>query len=187
MPLLVRLVVISDLDAVVGVDARAAGNTQIVRAIAVVVEDHRKPLVRTIQNLPAQPLMAVELGVGLPSVDDPGLDLQLVGGEPLNAQAVEEPRRVGRHVRRLVGPVIEVVVAEQADVRHEDPRVDVQPMVHVEVIAAVGLRDISVSVAEVPLAHSGAGVVARRRGGEHVRTWSGSCRGRFASGSRRRR
>src|ERR1035441_223819 len=42
--ILLRLVVIPDLDAVIGVDAGAAGIAQRIRAIAVVVENQRKPL-----------------------------------------------------------------------------------------------------------------------------------------------
>src|ERR1017187_4987286 len=112
-------------------------------------------------------MVAIELGVRLPSVDDPGLDFQLVGGEPLNAQAIEEPWRIGRHKRRLVGPVIEVVVTEQANVRDKNPGIDVEPMADVEVVAAPGFRDVAVSVAEVPLADTRAAVIAWRRGGKH--------------------
>src|ERR1039458_1746311 len=111
-------------------------------------------------------MVAIELGVRLPSVDDPGLDLQLVGGEPLNPQAIEKPRSIGRHKRRLVRPVIEVVVTEQANVRYKNPGVDVEPMADVEVVTAVGFGGVAVSVAEVPLADSGAAVIARRGGGK---------------------
>src|ERR1017187_7994317 len=105
--------------------------------------------------------MAVELVIRLPSVNNPGLNLQLVSGEPLDAQSIKKPRCVRGHERRLVGPVVEVVVAEQANVRHEDSRVDVQSVVHVEVVPAPRLRDVFVSIANIPLADPGAAIIAR--------------------------
>ena len=129
----------------------------------VVVEHDRDAAVRPPQDLPAHAGRVVELAVRLPAVDDPRLDLQLVAREDLDAHAVEEPRRVRRHVRRLVRPVVEVVVAAQADVRHEDAGLDVDAVQLVQVVAAVGLGDVAVGVVEVPLAARRAGVVARRR------------------------
>src|SRR5258708_7868036 len=96
--------------------ADPVGVTQGVRSISVIVEDHRQPLLRTVQYLSSETVMAVEVVIRLPSVDDPGLNLQLVRGKPLDAHSVEEPWCVGGHIRRLVGPVVEVVVAEQTDV-----------------------------------------------------------------------
>jgi hypothetical protein len=80
----------------------------------------------------------------LPSIDDPRLNFQFVGGEPLDAQPIKKPGRIGRYVRRLVGPVIEVVVTEETDVGNEDTRVHVEPVVHIEVVAAVGFSKILV-------------------------------------------
>src|ERR1022692_2984823 len=120
--------------------------------------------------------MAIELRVGLPSVDEPRFDLQLVGWEPLHAHAVKEPGRIGRHIRGLIGPIIVIVVTEETDVRHEDSCVDIESVLHVEVIPAVGFGYILVSILEIPLADSAgssvtragcrACVVARRGGGE---------------------
>src|ERR1017187_5813609 len=164
---IVRLVEIPDLDTVVGVDARAPGVAQGIGAIAVVVKDQRQPLFGTVQNLSSQAAVAIEFSVRLPSVDDPWFDLQLIRGEPLNPQAVEEPWRVRRHERRLISPVIVVVVTEQADVRHEDSSVDIEAVIHVEVVPAPRLRYGAIGVTEVPLAPSRAGIVPRRRGGKH--------------------
>ena len=111
--------------------------------------------------------MTVELVIRLPAVDEPRLDLQMVGGEPLDSHAVEEPWRVGRNIGRLIGPVIEVVITEQADVGDEDTGVDVESVMHVEVVSAVGFRNVFVSGADIPLADRGAGVVAYRGGGKH--------------------
>src|SRR5262249_30135863 len=61
----------------------------------------------------------VEPAVGLPAIHQPELDLEPIGGEYLNAAAIEEPRRVRRHVGHLVNPVFVVVVAAEADVREE--------------------------------------------------------------------
>src|ERR1022692_5066122 len=112
--------------------------------------------------------MAVVFGVRLPPVDKPGLDLQLIGGEELNARAVEKPRRVRGNIRRLVSPVIEVVVAEQTDVGDENSSVYVQAVKQVKVVPAVSFRGVLVGAAEVPLANAKAGVIARRGGGEHA-------------------
>ena len=149
-----RVVVVSDLDTVVGVDALRLGKAQIILSVAILVGDQLEPFFRHPKKLSAQARVAVVLRIGLPSVDEPGFDFQLVGGEPLNAHAVEEPRRIGGNIGRLIGPVIEIVVAEQADVRHEDSGVDIEPVVNVEVISAVSFRNILVSTLQVPLADS---------------------------------
>src|SRR5215472_14283058 len=148
---LVRPVVVFDLDAVIGMNSRAAelsiSVTQRVFAHTVVVGDKRQPRLRPIQDLPTQPGLAAIAAIGLPAVDDPGFNLQLVGRKPLDADAVEEPRGIRRYIGRLVGPVVEVVVTEKTDVRNENARVDIEPVVYVEVIAAVGLRDVLVGAA----------------------------------------
>jgi hypothetical protein len=73
----------------------------------------------------------------------------------LNAQAVEEPWGVGRDGRRLIGPVIERIIAEQSDIAHEDSGVDVDAVKLVDGITAVGLGDVAVSGVEIPLAARG--------------------------------
>src|SRR4029077_13078709 len=103
-----------------------------------------------------------------PSVDDPRFNFQFVGGEPLNSKTVEEPWRVRGHIGWLVRPVIEVVITEQADVRDEDSRIDVEPVVYVEVIAAPRFRKVLVRPAQVPLPASDAGIIARGGNGKHA-------------------
>jgi hypothetical protein len=66
-------------------------------ASPVIVGDKRQPFLRTVQNLPSEPVVAIEPVVRLPSVDDPWFDLQLVGGKPLDSHSIEKPWRVGRH------------------------------------------------------------------------------------------
>src|SRR5262249_9052142 len=135
---IVRPVVILNLDAVVGMDTRApksaVASAQSVFSHTIVVKDEREPGRGTPQDLSAQTGFAAQPPVGLPAVDDPRLDLQLGGREPLNAEAVEEPGSIRRYIGWLVGPVIEVVVAEQADIRNENAGIEVQPVVYVEVI-----------------------------------------------------
>src|ERR1700677_119270 len=89
-------------------------------------------------------------------------------GKSLDAHTVEKPRSVGRDVGRLVSPVIKIVVAEQADVGHEDPRVHIHPVQYVEVISAVRFRYVAVSVGKIPLTVSHAGVVSRSRDRIHT-------------------
>src|ERR1700719_3935933 len=119
------MVVILDFDTVVGVIASTGGNAQRVGSGPVVVRKHGKPTGGAIQYLPTKPEPAIESSVGLPSVDDPGLDLQLLGGKYLNAQPCEKPRSVRRNIGRLVGPVIKVIKTEKAYVRQEDTGIDV--------------------------------------------------------------
>ena len=94
-----RTVVVFDFNTVVGVDAGAAklavAVAQRIFTHAVIVEDQREPGLRTPQNLSSQAGLAAQPAVGLPAIDDPGLNLQLVRGEPLDPHAVEEPGRVG--------------------------------------------------------------------------------------------
>jgi hypothetical protein len=86
------------LEAVVAVKPDPAGVVLRVPA-DVVVRDDRNPLHRSIENLKPESGHAVELGIGLPAVDDPGLDLELVGGKDLDPDTVEEPRGVVRGER----------------------------------------------------------------------------------------
>ena len=157
---ILRVVVDLPLAAVIGVDARTSGEAGIVFAEAIVVEVEVKFPIWTPHDLAAQAAVAVVSAIGLPAVDDPGFDLQLVCHEVLDTDAVEEPGCVGRHIRRLVGPVVEVVVTEEADVGNEDAGVHVQAVTYIPVIAAPRLREVLVGVFQIPLATVVAGVVA---------------------------
>src|SRR5271154_6449671 len=112
--------------------------------------------------------MTVVLGVGLPSVNEPRLDFQLSRGEPLNAHTVEEPGCIRRHIRRLVSPIIVIIVTEQANIRHEDSRVDIESVIDIEVVSAERLRNVLVCATEVPLANPEAGVIAWCSGGKQT-------------------
>src|ERR1022692_3398342 len=118
--------------------------------------------------------MAVKLGIGLPPIDYPRLNLEFVRREPLNAQAIEEPWSVGRHIGRLISPVVVIVVTEQTDVRDKNPGIDVEAVLNVEVISSPCFRNIFVGILEIPLA-APAGVPTRRAGcGATVVAWRGS-------------
>src|ERR1035438_4156752 len=117
-------------------NARASGVAGGVFAQTVVVRHDVQIRLGAPQNLSAQSRLAVVSAIRLPAVDEPRLDLQLGSREILNAQAVEEPRRVGGDKRRLIGPVVGVVVAEQADVRNEDAAVQVEAVAYIPVISA---------------------------------------------------
>src|SRR5262245_729889 len=143
-------------------EALSAAITQRVRA-DVIVEDERELVIRTPQDLSANARRSIELAVSLPAVDEPRFNLQLFARKDLRPHAGEEPGRVGRNKRRLVRPVVEVVEAPEADIGHEDPGVYVDPMHLVEVVSAIGLSQVAVSIVEVPLAAGGAGVIARLR------------------------
>src|ERR1700682_637824 len=117
--------------------------------------------------MPPQACPAAEPAIGLPSVDDPRLNLQFVGRKPLNSHPVKEPGSVGRHIRWLVSPVIEVVVAEQSNVGHENSRIQIEAVVHIPVVASVCLGHVLIRTAKIPLSPSRAGVIAWRRDAEH--------------------
>src|ERR1700734_4122091 len=93
---------------------------QIVLSDTIVVKDHLQPLVWHPKNLSSESHVGVVFGIGLPSIDDPRLDLQRIRGKPLDSQSIEEPGRIRWHVRRLVGPIVIVVIAEQANVGNKD-------------------------------------------------------------------
>src|SRR5262249_6234690 len=93
----IRLIVVLDLEAVIGMDALAARVAQRICS-PVIVEDERNGAVPTPQAPPANSWRPVEFAIRLPAIDDPRLDFQLVAGKDLNSHAVEEPRRVGRDV-----------------------------------------------------------------------------------------
>src|SRR5258708_34278940 len=84
------------------------------------------------------------------------------GGKDLHPHAIEEPRCIRRDVRRLIGPVIKVVITEETYVRHENSSIYIDAMQLIEVISAIRLREVAIGIGEVPLAASRAGVVARR-------------------------
>src|ERR1700732_3848597 len=77
----------------------------------------------------------------------------------LNSKTSEKPRSVGRNIGRLIGPVVELVVTEQPDIRHEDAGIDVDSVERVEMISAVRFRQITVGIVQVPLPTCRAGVV----------------------------
>src|SRR4029077_1406031 len=106
--------------------------------------------------------------VRLPSVDEPWFDLQVFRWKNLYAHTIKKPGSIRRHIRRLISPIIEVVVAEKPDVGHKDSRVHVDPIQYVEVISTVCFRYVAVRIGEVPLAMSGAGVIPRCGHGIHA-------------------
>ena len=89
-----RLVVILDLRAIVSMNARTTGVADIVFAQAIVVPNKIQVGLGAPQDLSAESRLAVWACIGLPAIDDPGLDLQFRGWEILYPQAVEKPRRV---------------------------------------------------------------------------------------------
>src|SRR6476661_5654438 len=81
-------------------------------------------------------------------------------GENLNPHTIEEPWSVRRHIGGLVSPVIEVVVAEETDVRHKNPGVDVDSVKCIDVVSTVCLGDVPVRLVQVPLPAARAGIIA---------------------------
>ena len=57
--------------------------------------DKYETAVRRPLDLATDARRVIEFAVRLPAVDDPRLDLQLLGREDLDPQAVEKPRRIG--------------------------------------------------------------------------------------------
>ena len=70
-------------------DARAAREASIVFAQSVVVPHEIQVWLGTPENLPAEAGLAVRTRVGLPAVDEPRLDLQLLRREILNAKPLK--------------------------------------------------------------------------------------------------
>src|ERR1019366_1986665 len=132
------------------------------------IAQNRKPSIGPPEDLRADARPVIEAARGLPSVHQPGLDFPVLIGENLYAHAIAEPWRVRRHVRWLIGPVVEVVVAEQAHIRHEDPGLNIDTIHYVEVISGVGLGDIAIGIGKLPLATRRAGIVAWRGRGIHA-------------------
>src|ERR1019366_5252429 len=95
----------SILDAVVGVNSirvayrvgRTAGHGigEIVLSNAIIIEHPFDVFGRLPKDLAAETEILVVPAVGLPAVDDPGLDLERVGRKILDAQPIEEPGRIG--------------------------------------------------------------------------------------------
>ena len=107
--------------------------------IAVLVAEDLQLTVGPPEDLSAESRPIVEAAVGLPAVDEPWLDLQLGRWKPLHAHAVKEPWRIGGDVRRLIGPVVELIKREQTDVGEEDAGIHVEAVLDVEVIARISL------------------------------------------------
>src|ERR1700730_6488735 len=81
-------------------------------------------------------------------------------GKDLHTKTSEKPRGVGRNIGRLIGPVVELVVTEEADIRHENTGIDVDSVESIKMIPAVRFRQITVGVVQVPLPTCRAGVVS---------------------------
>src|SRR5262249_18992951 len=132
----VLVLVILHHHAVVGMDAPAIFISESVRSDVLIAQD-RECVVWVVSNLQSHAGRLIEFAIGLPSVDEPRLDLQFVAREDLNAYAVEEPRRVRGDIRRLIGPIVEVVITPQTDVRHENARLDIDASKRVNVITGI--------------------------------------------------
>src|SRR5262249_13422722 len=85
-----RTIIILDHGAVVGVDALASVDAQCVSTIVLVAE-HRERPVGAPHDLQPHAGRLCKATVRLPAIDEPRLDLQLVGREDLYAGAIEEP------------------------------------------------------------------------------------------------
>src|ERR1700693_3026651 len=79
----------------------------------------------------------------------------------LNSKTGEKPRGVGRNIGGLIGPIIELIVAEEADIRHEDTGINVDSVKSIEVISTVRFGEIAVRVIQVPLPACRASIVPR--------------------------
>ena len=163
---LLWIVIKLNLSAVVGMNSRAPGETGIIFTHSVIIPDEIEVGLGTPENLPAQSSVAIVTGIRLPAVDDPWFDLEFCCREILNAKAVEKPWRVGRNEGRLIGPVVKVVVTEQADIGNEDSGIYVQAVGHIPVIPSPSLRYVLVRVGQIPLAAVRAAVVADSSCGE---------------------
>ena len=126
----------------------------------VVVGGDRDPLLRPPQDLTTDTDAIVELRIRLPPVDDPGLDLQTIGRKHLHAQPVEEPGRIVRCKRRLVRPVLRIVVRKEPDVGHEETGINIDPVPDIEVISRIGLAEVAIRIREIELSVKRAEVVA---------------------------
>src|SRR5208283_3556103 len=162
------MVVVFDLDTIVGMDAAAILYVQVVMAETIVVGNDVHPWKWRPLDLAAQAFSRIGGTVGLPSVDDPRLDLQVGTGKYLDSHTFKKPWRIGRNVRRLIRPVVVVVITEQADVRHENSGVDVDPVQHVEVITAVGFCQVAIGISDIPLSLGVTWVIAHGRRGIHA-------------------
>src|SRR5229473_352442 len=140
------VVQVLNLDTVIAVVPDTAVDSQRLFTQGILIPKDRKPSIRPPQELQPESRPAVKSTVRLPSVGEPRLDLQMFCWENLHAHSVEKPRRIRRNVRRLIRPVVKLVVTEKPDIRHEDSRIHVDPMQCVEVVAAVSLRNIPVRI-----------------------------------------
>src|SRR4029077_420687 len=136
---------------------------QRVSAYPIVIRDNRNRSVGAPVDLSANPRPVIEPAIGLPSVDEPRLNLQFRCREDLYPHPIEKPWRVRGNIRRLIGPVVEIVVTEEADVRHENSCVNVDSMQRVEVVSTVRFGQVPIGVVQVPLATRGTSVISRGR------------------------
>src|SRR5712664_73112 len=143
---ILRPVQIFDLNTVIAVVPDTAVDSQRLFTQGILIPEDRKPSIRPPQELQPKSRPTVKSTVRLPSVGEPRLDLQVFCRENLHAHAVEEPRRIRRNVGRLIRPIVELVVTEKPDIGHEDPRIHVDPMQCVEVVATVSFGNISVRI-----------------------------------------
>src|SRR5262249_26299695 len=161
------IVVVLVLDAFVAVITHAARHAERPLPERILIAKQREPSVRPPQDLQTKARPSVEPAIRLPAIGEPRLNLQMLRGEDLHTHSVEEPRGVRRNVRRLVGPIVEVVVTEKPDIGHEDSRIDIDPMQGIEVVTAVRLGKLTVRVVPVTLPSRRDGIISWRRLGIH--------------------
>src|SRR5579863_347956 len=89
-----RMVVVFDLKAIVGVIPNPTGSVQRIFAQGVLIAENRQPPIWAPQYLPANSQSTVEPAVGLPSIDNPRFNLQMRRGENLHSHTVKKPRRI---------------------------------------------------------------------------------------------
>src|SRR5690348_1041328 len=155
-----RVIVILHLNAVVSVITHSTRSIQRILTQSVLVAKNREPGIRAPQDLPSNPWAAVESSIRLPSIHEPGLDLEMFSREDLDAHSIEEPRGIGRDIRGLVCPVVKVVIAEQPDVGHENAGINVDAVHHAKMVSTIGFRNVAVSSVKIPLSTRRAGIVA---------------------------
>src|ERR1700730_9084332 len=80
----------------------------------------------------------------------------------LDSKAGEKPRSVRRNIRRLVSPIVKLVVSEETDIRHEDTGIGVDSVEGIEMISTVCFGEIAVRVIQIPLPARRASVVPGR-------------------------
>src|SRR5262249_53859843 len=113
-----RIVIIPYQHTVVGMKPLPRRNTRRIGTV-IIIGQYPEAARRVIGNVGTKTRHRVELTIALPSIDDPGLDLKMLGRKDLYTHPIEEPGSIVGSIGSLVFPVLYLEIRIKTDIGKE--------------------------------------------------------------------